>query len=88
MKAMKAIKQYLFNILIWIDQGANTLLGGSPDHTISGRVGWHALHGNKYAIFWEKVINQLFFDSHHCKNAIEFDIMARKYPYVGNVRKK
>ena len=30
---------YLLNILIWLDQGFNTLLGGDPDHTVSGRVG-------------------------------------------------
>ena len=32
------IGTYLLNILIWIDQGFNTVLGGDPDHTISGRV--------------------------------------------------
>lgn len=33
------MKKYLFNILVSLDQFANTLLGGDPDMTISGRAG-------------------------------------------------
>lgn len=33
------MKQYIFNALIAIDQFANTLLGGDPDMTLSGRMG-------------------------------------------------
>ena len=44
------MKQYLWNILIGLDQFANTLIGGDPDETISRRAarnahlrGWRAL---------------------------------------------
>jgi len=38
MKECKFCK-YFWNILISVDQLANTLLGGDPDMTISGRMG-------------------------------------------------
>lgn len=33
------IKQYFWNILIWIDQGLSTFTGGDPDETVSSRLG-------------------------------------------------
>jgi hypothetical protein len=33
------MKRYLWNLLISLDQFANTVLGGSPDETISSRTG-------------------------------------------------
>jgi len=37
---LTAIRQYIKNILIWIDQGCNVLLlGGDPDETISSVTG-------------------------------------------------
>lgn len=76
------VGRYFFNILIWIDQGFNTLLGGSPDHTISGRVGYNAMvHEKTWALLAEKVINTIFFfDENHCRGSIEWDIMERLYP--------
>lgn len=85
------VGKYFFNILIWIDQGFNTILGGSPDHTISGRVGYHSLQGRPWAIIFEKIINAIFFfDKDHCRNSIEWDIMARLYPtdVVGHLKDK
>jgi len=39
---VKVIKKYFWNILVSLDQLANTLLGGDPDMTVSGRVGtWY-----------------------------------------------
>jgi hypothetical protein len=35
------IKRYFWNLLISIDQGFNTILGGDPDETISSRMGKH-----------------------------------------------
>ena len=49
------IKKYLKNILISIDQLANTLLLGSPDETISSRL------GRNYPGSWmEKAVDWLF----------------------------
>jgi len=68
------ILDYLFRVLVAIDQLANTLLGGRPDHTISGRVGYHALQGKTWAKAAERVINFLFFfDPDHCQKSIEWD---------------
>lgn len=74
-------KQYLWNIIIWVDQGLNVLTGGSPDHTVSGRVGFHSARGSKTARVLEVGINLLFFlQKDHCWLNIEWDIVARDYP--------
>jgi hypothetical protein len=39
LEAAVKIKKYILNILISIDQLSNTILGGDPDMTISGRAG-------------------------------------------------
>lgn len=67
---------YLLNVLIALDQFFNVLLlNGKPDHTISGRVGYHALKTKKW--YWlaaEKVIDTIFFwQPNHCYNSIEWD---------------
>lgn len=62
---------YFRNILISIDQLINTIFGGSPDETISSRVG-RRRDGNER--FWAKVIDTLFFwDRNHTTNSIEKD---------------
>lgn len=78
---MKKLGKYLFNILIALDQLGNVLfLNGSPDHTISGRVGYKSFTTGKW--YWktaEKVINTLFwFDKDHCYNSIEWDEVGKK----------
>ena len=37
------LKRYTLNVLLWIDEGGNTLTGGSPNETISERAAkaWH-----------------------------------------------
>lgn len=71
--------RYLFNLLVLLDQAANTLLGGDPDHTISGRVGYEATLGKPWALKAEKFINFLFFwQPNHCNKAIEWFIVRRK----------
>ena len=68
--------KYLFNILVAFDQFCNVLLlNGSPDHTISGRVGYKAfITKKKRWLFAEKIINTVFFfDDNHCYNSIEWD---------------
>jgi len=68
------MKSYVFRLLIAIDQLFNTLLGGRPDHTISGRVGYHAQLNKTWAIWLEIVINSIFFwDDDHCQSSIEWD---------------
>lgn len=63
----KKSKQYVMNLAVSIDQLGNTVLGGSPDETISSRVGKH------YPLF-AKIVNFIFFwQEDHSKNAIEKD---------------
>lgn len=59
------MKNYLFNILISIDQLLNTIFGGDPDETISGRLGRE--HPNSEL---RKLVDWLFGDG-HCSNSIE-----------------
>lgn len=68
------LARYCKNVWYSIDQTINTILGGNPDHTLSGRIGYHALQGSKTCLYMEKVVNLLFwFDKDHCRSAIEYD---------------
>ena len=78
------MRLYLLKILIAVDQLFNViLLNGSPDHTISGRVGWkaHTTKGKVWVLL-EKGINTLFwFQEDHCYNSIEWDeVYSSKKP--------
>lgn len=62
------MKQYLWNILIWLDQGVNTLLGGDPDETLSSRMGKYK-HGAAYWICRGLSLIQ----NKHCEKSLEWD---------------
>jgi hypothetical protein len=63
------LKHYFYNILIGLDQFLGTLLGGSPDVTISGRAwGWHLRGIRLPARLLDKVFGQ-----GHCERAYEPD---------------
>lgn len=72
MRAVRVgIKQYLFNILVSIDQLANVvLLGGDPDETISSVTGkyWRKFKALKLL---RKFLNEV--DEDHTEEAIESD---------------
>ena len=57
---IKSIALYFFRILVGMDQLGNTIfLGGSPDHTISGRVGYKAFKTKKwYWLVLQFIINK------------------------------
>ena len=57
--------QYLENILVSIDQLVNTIFGGDPDMTLSGRFG-RAVKENRCVLckFICKILNKL--DYNHC----------------------
>jgi hypothetical protein len=56
---------YLKNILIGIDQLGNTIAGGNPDCTISGRIGYYANHAISvtrwYWIAMQAIVNFTFY---------------------------
>lgn len=66
-------------ILIAIDQLANSLLCGYADETLSARAHRHALRGDRK---WpEKLIDFLFFwQPEHCKQAYESELMRAHLP--------
>ena len=61
--------KYLKNILISIDQFANTVLGGHPDETLSSR----AQHLKEKGVYWwANIINGIFFwQKDHCEESKE-----------------
>ena len=62
------LMRYFINILIWLTQGLNTLLGGSPDETTSSRLyRLRAKIGDKPY----ELINWLFRDDQHCQKSHE-----------------
>jgi hypothetical protein len=67
------MKNYIWNILISLDQFCNTLLGGNPDETMSSRMGKHLVkHENcPVCTFLCKMLNYIQKD--HCVKAIEKD---------------
>lgn len=68
-----------FQVLVALDQLANTLIGGYADETMSARLWRHHLAG-EYS--WAmKVVNCLFFwQDNHCKEAYESEIFRQQYP--------
>lgn len=70
------MKRYLWNILITIDQFANTLLGGNPDETISGRMGWRIKTGKatKFELWLCRVLSKIDTTTKkHCVESIEYE---------------
>lgn len=66
------MKRYLFNLLIAIDQLANTLLLGDPDETISSRAGKYAARGRGWIPCQLcKLLNWI--EKDHCIKSIEPD---------------
>ena len=55
------MKKYIMNLLSAVDQLGNTVAGGNPDVTVSGRVGYNSLITQKW--YWkqlEKIIDFTF----------------------------
>lgn len=68
------MKQYLRNILISLDQFANTLANGNPDETISSRLGKYVESGRGWIPCQLcKLLGFIFKDKDHCLNNIERD---------------
>lgn len=63
------MKRYLLNILLWLDLGANTLLGGDPQETLSSRFAKAAKSGR----WWAKLACRLmgWLDPGHCTKSLD-----------------
>lgn len=75
---MQLFNQYILNILIWLDQGLNTLTGGDPDETVSSRLG-KLKENNAGRIPWSRPLSKIIdygldkIDKNHSIDAIEHD---------------
>lgn len=67
-------------ILLAIDQLANTLLAGMADETLSARSWRNRNSGKRRWTFALHAINALFFDRHHCRRAYESEVLRLQYP--------
>ncbi len=69
-------KQWALNMLIGVDQLANSVIRGDPDETISSRAAKSRARGKAWGCYLCKVLDYL--DPDHCRNAIERD-RGRQY---------
>lgn len=69
------IGRYLWNLLIAIDQLANTVLAGDPDETLSSRMG-KAMRRCALCRFVCRLIHPI--DKDHCQKSIEPDEGSRE----------
>lgn len=65
------MKRYAWNLLIALDQLANTVLGGYPDETISSRAGKAARAGKRWGCVLCQILDRI--DKRHCEKNIEVD---------------
>lgn len=65
-----ALCTYLYNLVRWIDQGANALIGGDPRQTLSGRFGRAELAGLAWASAVCRFIGWLWRDPEHCRGSV------------------
>lgn len=69
---MKSVSRYLWNVLIWLDQGLNVLLGGDPDETLSSRMG-KAVREDRCVLCKGLCWLLHLIDKNHCAKSIEED---------------
>jgi hypothetical protein len=68
---MEVLKKWIWNLIISIDQLANTITGGDPDETICSRAA-KAMRDKK---MWGCVFCKLldFYEKDHCTKSLEED---------------
>ena len=77
-KFLRFLGQWLWNILVSLDQLVNTIFWGDPDETISSRIGKHVhWKGDKGWRMWLSKFLDIF-DKGHTKRSIEADRGTRK----------
>ena len=75
------LKRYILNNAIALDQQFNTLLGGSPDETLSSRAYRTEQHQRILGRIFRPVIDKIFwFEIKHCKKAYYSEINRLQLP--------
>lgn len=69
----------LKQILIGLDQLANTLCGGWADETLSARV-WRCRTRQPYRFLRPVIDGLLFFEAAHCRDSYESELLRRQSP--------
>lgn len=73
------MKTYLQNLAIGFDQILNTLLGGSPDETLSSRAHRQRAKGQRYWGWTANAIDKLFFwQDGHCAKSWRQEVQRRQ----------
>lgn len=65
---MRALGRYLLNLLVLLDEAANTLLGGSPNETISERSAKARAAGKRWGCILCGALNRI--SPGHCDRAL------------------
>ncbi|MGY6240529.1 hypothetical protein ACW910_24105 (plasmid) [Burkholderia ambifaria] len=65
---MTKIGRYLLNFAIWLDEGVNTIFGGSPNETVSERAAKARNAGRKWGCVLCRMLNWI--NPGHCDNAL------------------
>lgn len=79
----RKLNQWLYNVIIALDQLFNALIGGGADETLSSRTYRGAILAKNPRKRWRvlyKIINAIFFDKNHCKTAYESEKNRKQYP--------
>ncbi|TPH24535.1 hypothetical protein EUX48_02860 [Haemophilus haemolyticus] len=82
MAKVNKFKRWGYHVLISIDQLFNALIGGAADETLSSRTYRQAVLKEKPLKRWRvllHLINGLFFDRNHCKEAYFSEVYRRQY---------
>lgn len=75
------VYRYSRRVWIGIDQFINAVIGGNEDHTISGRAGRGRRQGSAFWRITANVIDWIFRDNQHCRDAIEHNERKVEYNY-------
>ncbi|MBN6075818.1 hypothetical protein HYE60_11290 [Aggregatibacter actinomycetemcomitans] len=79
---IKKIKIWGYHVVVAIDQLFNALIGGAADETLSSRTYRGAMLAPQPRKRWRvlyRVINGIFFDRNHCKDAYFSEVYRRQY---------
>ena len=71
--------EYFKNILIWFDQGMNTLIGGWPDETFSSRC-WRRRGDSTWFKVMTLIDKVLFLQEQHCKQSYDSEKLRMQLP--------
>lgn len=73
------MKQYIFNLLIGMDQALNVILAGEPDETLSARAYRADMDNKIFGRLFRPLIDLLFwFEPCHCLSAYKSEISRKQ----------